>query len=549
MWGEQDQGGFREGLSEGKGQINDTSVLGKACQKWARDESYHSYLEVGTWNGLGTTKLIHDMLKKRSDHDKNGYVFYSLECNSEKSEIARMFYRNEKNVHILNEVLSNPGEKDLEDAFPILQNDQVLQSWSSIDNKNIKSSKLFLEREDIPLKFDVVLLDGGEFTTLFDFYAIRDRTKIIILDDTNSLKCSKIAEILREDSEWEIVIDDKTNLGCMVAEKKLKIFENQNNDTEVVSASITSEISESRTYNQIPIVIHHEGGDQEYFKNSVKFNAKRNPVIVIGDDNNKHCFTQEKDRVEHVHVSSLRSEEIQEFEKCYTNYSFENSQFEMKCFLRAFYLKELIRQKGLKKVFYVDSDCVILENIDALFTKLESVEEAYSIQKYMQRQNKHHKVGCIHNALLTEQICDDFIKLCFAIYKTKEKSYLIEDKWEFHQSQQSGGICDMTLWFLLLQNRDKDSTPVTDLNDVVRYQGEDCVFDHNVNDAYGYAGPNTFMTGPNENISAWGNSKIIRKKKNKYYVMTQDGRELRLLSIHYQGHAKGGLAKNSYFHD
>ncbi len=64
MWGEQDQGGFREGLSEGKGQINDTSVLGKACQKWAKDESYHSYLEVGTWNGLGTTKLIHEMLKK-----------------------------------------------------------------------------------------------------------------------------------------------------------------------------------------------------------------------------------------------------------------------------------------------------------------------------------------------------------------------------------------------------------------------------------------------------------------------------------------------------
>ena len=548
MWGEQDQGGFREGLSEGTGQVNEKSVLGKACQDWAKNENYHTYLEVGTWNGLGTTKVIHEALKKRSDSVEGGYTFYSLECNSEKSEIARMFYRNEKNVHILNEVLANPSEKELEEAFPVLKDDPVLHSWSSIDNKNIKTAKLFLERQELPEIFDVVLLDGGEFTTLFDFYAIRNRARVLLLDDTNSLKCSKIAEILREDSDWDIVIDDKANLGCLVAERRT-FSQSPDSSKEVASASIVSEISESRNYNQIPIVIHHEGGDQEYFQNSVKFNASRNPVIVIGDDSNKHCFTQEKERVEHVHVSSLRTEEIQEFEKCYTNYSFENSQFELKCFLRAFYLKELIRQKGLKKVFYVDSDCVILENVDALFMKLENIEEAYSIQKYMQRQNKHHKVGCIHNALLTETMCDDFVKLCFSIYKTKEKAYLIEDKWEFHQSQQSGGICDMTLWFLLLQHRNKDSTPVTDLNDVVRYQGEDCVFDHNVNDAYGYAGPNTFMMGPNEDISSWGESKVVRKKKNKYYVMTQDGRELRLLSIHYQGHAKGGLAKNSYCHD
>jgi hypothetical protein len=236
-----------------------------------------------------------------------------------------------------------------------------------------------------------------------------------------------------------------------------------------------------------------------------------------------------------------------EFEKYFKNYSFMPEEFEKKCFLRAFYVRELMRQKSLERVFYVDSDCVVLTNVDELFQKLCHVVEGYSVQKYMQKENPHHKVGCIHNALLTPILCDEYIRLCMNIYKSGDKFHLIKEKWETHQATKVGGICDMTLWFLLLQQRHVDSTPITDFNDLVMVDGEDCVFDHNVGDSYGYAGANTYKMGDNPDVSPWGMTKMITKRQGKYYVMTQDGREIRLLSIHYQGGSKAGLSKNVHF--
>lgn len=106
----------------------------------------------------------------------------------------------------------------------------------------------------------------------------------------------------------------------------------------------------------------------------------------------------------------------------------------------------------------------------------------------------------------------------------------------------------MTVWFLLLQNRRADSVPVTDFNDLFVLDGEDCVFDHNVSDGYGFAGPNTYLMVSEPAVSPWVETKSIMKRNNKYYIMTNDGREVRLLSIHYQGGAKEGLSNNHYQH-
>ena len=535
LWLEQDQGGFRDGVKNGIGQVSKDSDLGKQCQIYASDEKNKTFLEVGTWNGLGTTKVLFDVMKQRSDHQDKGYMFYSLECNSEKSQIARMFYSSEPTVHILNEVLSAPDDSEIEQVFPEILHDGVFRAWSNADNVNIKMSKMFLERSDIPSVFDVVLLDGGEFTTYFDYQAIKDRTKMLLLDDTMSNKCKKIVELLKQDPDWNILFETQNGLGCVVAE-----------NTRLTQVSVPTQMRSSIVYDKMPVVIHHEGGCPEYFVNCVKANAEHNNIILIGDSLNEKLFCDVKN-VEHVHASSLRSEDMIVFEKCFKNYSFMSEDFEKKCFLRAFYVRELMRQKSLERVFYVDSDCVVLTNVDDLFHKLSHIVDGYSIQKYMQKENPHHKVGCIHNALLTQRLCDDYIRLCMDIYKSGDKFHLIKEKWESHQATKVGGVCDMTLWFLLLQERHVDSTPVTDFNDLVMVDGEDCVFDHNLGDSYGYAGVNTYKMGDNPDVTPWCSTKMITKRQGKYYVMTQDGREIRLLSIHYQGGSKAGLSKNIHF--
>ena len=73
-----------------------------------------TFLEIGTWNGLGSTKQFVDILNTRNDD----YIFYSLECNSEKCNDARNLYVAEKNIIILNEVLFNIQPENFYDIFP-----------------------------------------------------------------------------------------------------------------------------------------------------------------------------------------------------------------------------------------------------------------------------------------------------------------------------------------------------------------------------------------------------------------------------------------------
>jgi hypothetical protein len=49
---------------------------------------------------------------------------------------------------------------------------------------------------------DVVLLDGSEYLTYFEFIKLRDTTKTFILDDINTEKCKKIIKELDASSEW-----------------------------------------------------------------------------------------------------------------------------------------------------------------------------------------------------------------------------------------------------------------------------------------------------------------------------------------------------------
>ena len=530
MWNGQDQNGFQQAVHDGIGQIMLDKLLGRCIQKYAENEEYKTFLEVGTWNGLGTTKVVVDSLRKRKD--QGDYVFYSLECNSEKSETARKFYTGVENVHILNEVLAAPSEEEIAGVFPETRYNGVFTEWNNVDNANIYRSRKFMERPNLPDTFDVVVLDGGEFTTYFDYQAIKERCKVLLLDDTLSTKCKKIVEMLHSDPSWRIVVESREGNGCVVAEK---IFE----EPKHTSAPVTT-----ATANDIPVVIHHEGGTHDYFVNSVKVNARRNKVIVIGDDANSALFG-DMANVEHVHVNTLKSAEMDEFNQCFVNYSFWNSaNFERKCFLRTFYVKELMKHRGLARVFYVDSDCVVLVNVTELFAKLPGIRGGYSVQTHSQMENPHHMVACIHNSLLTLDMCEEYVKLCFDVYKTGEKFHLIEDKWKYHKQQQLGGICDMTLWYLHYVHRLSRSESVVNFNDMMRVDGEDCVFDHNVNDAYGYTGTTTYRMGSNEQVNPWGDTKVITKRNDKYYAMSRDGREVRLLSIHYQGGAKGALAKN-----
>jgi hypothetical protein len=70
----------------------------------------------------------------------------------------------------------------------------------------------------LPEKIDLLLLDGGEFSTNAEFRKLESRSRMIALDDTNARKCLKIREyVLANPQDYDIIMDDVTDRnGVMV---------------------------------------------------------------------------------------------------------------------------------------------------------------------------------------------------------------------------------------------------------------------------------------------------------------------------------------------
>jgi hypothetical protein len=215
-WDEYDLNGFNKETELNCGQISLNSFLGNFLFECALNTDIETFLEVGTWNGLGSTKCFVEGFLKRS----TPFKFYSLECNKEKVEIAKNHYKNMDNIFILNEVLLNEQPKEIYEIFPILLENEKYTYWNKIDFDNMKDKKLFLDRIDIPEIFDLIFLDGGEFTTWFEYNIIKDRCKMLVLDDTNVFKCQKIVEDIKTSNKWTIIFENNERNGSLICKRK-----------------------------------------------------------------------------------------------------------------------------------------------------------------------------------------------------------------------------------------------------------------------------------------------------------------------------------------
>jgi hypothetical protein len=223
IWDNNDKNHYNNLTNNNVGQITMSCNMGKYLYTVAKDKSITSILEVGTWNGLGSTRCIVEGIVARSS-SAAPCIVYSLECNPDKCKSAQELYASHPTVHILNEVFLNDQPADIEDIFPELVQNTQYRYWNSVDFDNMKNKPLFLNRPDLPEMFDMVLLDGGEFTTWYEYLAIKDRCKILALDDTNVMKCRRIVEELKAQPErWKILIEDVHERNGNVVAKRIDI--------------------------------------------------------------------------------------------------------------------------------------------------------------------------------------------------------------------------------------------------------------------------------------------------------------------------------------
>ena len=231
LWDNSDLDNYLVSTSEDTGQVLDDNTL---MSKWIRglaiDPNNKTFLEIGTWNGLGSTRIFVNGLNTRIEIGKLrqtsmiadakeyfDYTFYSLECNKLKSRTAAAYYSPFKNVHMLNEVLFNELPSNFDEIFPEGRNDRR----NKIDLENMANCKLFLDRDNLPDIFDVVLLDGGAYTTYFEFQMLKDRCNYLLLDDIRNVKNKKIVKILKDNpTHWAILEEDLSNRnGALICKR------------------------------------------------------------------------------------------------------------------------------------------------------------------------------------------------------------------------------------------------------------------------------------------------------------------------------------------
>lgn len=206
------------------GQITPDTKLGRLISDCVLDEDINSILEIGTFDAMGSTKCV-------IDHMRSGQILYTFELYKSQYDIS------------LNNLLSL-GLKiiDNKDGITIFDNNcstVVLANRSIVTYDEVMKSlkdhpiefKLDVERlhhnlyfdsdmtmlldakmHELSGTYDLIILDGGEYSTLAEFSKILPHaSKYIILDDVMCYKNRATHEMLVRDSDFTMLasLDDR----------------------------------------------------------------------------------------------------------------------------------------------------------------------------------------------------------------------------------------------------------------------------------------------------------------------------------------------------
>lgn len=186
------------------GQIDPRSDAGKIIYNLSKREDVKTIVEIGTWSGLGTTLcVINSIIDNSLDRD-----FTSIELYPEMVSVAI----NNLSDKLKYVKLVNGKIIEYEDVF-WFDHSTIDFSPGSHGRIHYHRDMTLLKESDnvldkIPSSIDLLILDGGEYTTYPEWCRLKDRTKIVVLDDSNILKCSRIRKEILDSGKYYTIFDN-----------------------------------------------------------------------------------------------------------------------------------------------------------------------------------------------------------------------------------------------------------------------------------------------------------------------------------------------------
>ena len=181
------------------GQINRGSNLGEKIFRMSTQDNVKTIVEIGTWNGMGSTKCIYDaVLGTRKN-------VFSLECNKTRHEEAKINLGIiPLDFHLIHGTIVSTDELE-----PLMEGlTEGLKVWLREDLMWLKQTPNVFDQ--LPEKIDLCIIDGGEFSGDIEFFKLWERCRYIILDDTNAMKHTKTKEFILSKPETFKILDDNT---------------------------------------------------------------------------------------------------------------------------------------------------------------------------------------------------------------------------------------------------------------------------------------------------------------------------------------------------
>ena len=196
---------------ENTGQVQLTQPFGQWVAKYAGDTRFSRYLEVGTWTGRGSTCCFYEGFYQRTDTP----VLQSYEIFTDRAKEAASLWKHVPSIQVTHgRVLEDhecPTYDVVQRIHPIIN-----PEWHAEDVRNFWSCPYVAPNDP-----EVVLLDGAEYLTYFEFEKFRhmDSIRVFMLDDTGTAKNPHAHKVLSESPEWNLVASGTDRNGWSVFER------------------------------------------------------------------------------------------------------------------------------------------------------------------------------------------------------------------------------------------------------------------------------------------------------------------------------------------
>ena len=185
------------------GQLNPNTEFGNFLRQIVKHPRLKTFVEFGTWNGMGSTKSIMDGLIERTDDT----IFTSFEANEERHLVAKKLWESREKGRVdLRLCYGKVSEEIYEFGYVKVHKRYLkeMELWYDLEVNQTVSAPLV--HDVIPERVDFILFDGGEFSTIGDWeYMKKYKPLVIALDDINSFKTCDIFEELKQDDGWDLI--------------------------------------------------------------------------------------------------------------------------------------------------------------------------------------------------------------------------------------------------------------------------------------------------------------------------------------------------------